>query len=68
MSVSRAGPGAVVGAGTAGVHPAYGREVCVVEDGQLQGQPALYAAQAQERATAVLLCYKDLVYCTPGVQ
>ena len=47
VSVSRAGPRAVVGAGTAGVNPPYGRQVRVVEDGQLQGQPALYAARGQ---------------------
>lgn len=44
MSVPGTGTGAHAGAGTAGIHSSYGRQVGVVKDGQLQGQPALYAA------------------------
>lgn len=41
MSVAGAGGGADAGAGTAGVHASDGREVGVVEDGELEGEPAL---------------------------
>lgn len=43
MSVAGAGGGADAGADTAGVHASDGREVGVVEDGELEGQPALDA-------------------------
>lgn len=49
MSVPRTGTGAHARAGTAGIHSSYGRQVGVVKDGQLQGQPALYAAGDRER-------------------
>lgn len=41
MSVAGAGGGADAGADAAGVHASNGREVGVVEDGELEGQPAL---------------------------
>lgn len=41
MSVARAGCRADTGADAAGVHASNGREVGVVEDGELEGQPAL---------------------------
>lgn len=44
MSVAGAGGGAHTGADTAGVHASDGWEVGVVEDGKLEGQPALDAA------------------------
>ena len=47
MSVPWAGSGAGVGAAAAGVHPPYGGQVGVVQDGQLQGEPALYTAQRE---------------------
>lgn len=50
MSVPRAGTGADARAGTAGIHSSYGRQVGVMQDGQLQGQPALYAAGDRERS------------------
>lgn len=50
MSVPRAGTGAYARAGTAGIDSSYGRQVGVMEDGQLQGQPALYAAGETGRA------------------
>lgn len=43
VSVAGAGGGADAGADTAGVHASDGREVGVVEDGELEGQPALDA-------------------------
>lgn len=45
MSVAGAGSGADAGADAAGVHASDGREVGVVEDGELEGQPALDAAR-----------------------
>lgn len=47
MSVAWAGGGASSGAGAAGVHAPYGRQVGVVQDGQLQRQAALYAADGR---------------------
>lgn len=44
MSVAGAGGRADTGAHTAGVHASNGREVGVVEDRELEGQPALDAA------------------------
>ena len=44
-----AGGVADAGADTAGVHASNGREVGVVEDGELEGQPALDAAAGRER-------------------
>lgn len=44
MSVAGAGGRADTGAYTAGVHASNGREVGVVEDRELEGQPALDAA------------------------
>lgn len=49
MSVTGAGGGADAGADAAGVHASDGREVGVVEDGELQGQPALDAVAGRER-------------------
>lgn len=53
MSVAGAGGGADAGADTAGVHASNGREVGVVEDGELEGQPALNAVAGRERETSV---------------
>lgn len=50
MSVPRTGTGADARAGTAGIDSSYGRQVGVMQDGQLQGQPALYAAGETGRA------------------
>lgn len=44
MSVAGTGGRADTGADAAGVHASNGREVGVVEDGELEGQPALDAA------------------------
>lgn len=44
VSVPWAGTRAAVGAGAAGIDASYGREVGVVQDGELQGQSTLYAA------------------------
>lgn len=49
MSVAGAGGGADAGADTAGVHASNGWEVGVVEDGELEGQPALDAVSGRER-------------------
>lgn len=49
MSVAGAGGGADAGADTAGVHTSNGWEVGVVEDGELEGQPALDAVAGGER-------------------
>ena len=49
MSVARAGCGADAGAGTAGIHASNGWEVGVVEDGELEGEPALDAVAGRER-------------------
>lgn len=48
MSVAGAGGGADAGADAAGVHASDGREVGVVEDGELEGQPALDAGAGRE--------------------
>lgn len=48
MSVAGAGGGADTGADAAGVHASNGREVGVVEDGELEGQPALDAVAGRE--------------------
>ena len=48
MSVPRAGTRAAVGAGAAGVHPSYGGQVGVVQDGKLQGEAALYAGNKED--------------------
>lgn len=47
VSVPRAGTRAAVGAGAAGVHPSYGGQVGVVQDGKLQGEAALYAGNKE---------------------
>lgn len=47
MSVTGAGGGADTGADTAGVHASNGREVGVVEDGELEGEPALDAVEGE---------------------
>lgn len=52
MSVAGAGGGADTGADTAGIHAANGWEVGVVEDGELQGQPALDAVMGREERGA----------------
>lgn len=44
-----AGGGADAGADAAGVHASDGREVGVVEDGELEGQPALDAVAGERR-------------------
>lgn len=49
MSVAGAGGRADAGADTAGVHASNGREVGVVEDRELEGQPALDAAGKGDR-------------------
>ena len=49
MSVAGAGGGADAGADAAGVHASNGREVGVVEDGELEGQPALDAVAGRGR-------------------
>lgn len=49
MSMAGAGGGADAGADTAGVHASDGREVGVVEDGELEGQPALDAVAGREK-------------------
>jgi len=53
MPVPRAGAGAYAGAGTACVNSSYGGQVGVVEDGQLQGQPTLYAGRDRGREVLV---------------
>lgn len=54
MSVAGAGGGADAGADTAGVHTSNRREVGMVEDGELEGQPALDAVAGREREGGVL--------------
>lgn len=48
VSVAGAGGGADAGAHTAGVHASDGWEVGVVENGELEGQPALDAVAGRE--------------------
>ena len=52
-SVTGAGGGADAGADTAGIHASDGREVGVVEDGELEGQPALDAAAGRKEGRSV---------------
>ena len=52
-----AGGGADAGADTAGVHASNGREVGVVEDGELEGQPALDAAAGRKEGRSVSECW-----------
>lgn len=54
MSVAGAGGGADAGADTAGVHTSNRWEVGMVEDGELEGQPALDAVAGREREGGVL--------------
>lgn len=49
VSVAGAGGGADAGTDAAGVHASDGRQVGVVEDGELEGQPALDAVAWRER-------------------
>lgn len=51
VSVAGAGGRADTGAGAAGVHASDGREVGVVEDRELEGQPALDAAGKGDRVS-----------------
>lgn len=49
MSMARAGGRADTGTDAAGVYASDGWEVGVVEDGELEGQPALDAAGKEDR-------------------
>lgn len=61
MSVARAGGRADTGADTAGVHASNGWEVGVVEDGELEGQPALDAAGKTRRVSEDWLLSRRLL-------
>lgn len=56
MSVPRTGTGAYAWAGTAGIDSSYGRQVGVMEDGQLQGQPALYVFWRVDVFYGIFVC------------
>lgn len=53
MSVAGAGGGADTGADAAGIYASNGREVGVMEDGELEGQPALDTVAGRERGVLV---------------
>lgn len=61
MSVARAGGRADTGADAAGVHASNGWEVGVVEDGELEGQPALDAAGKTGRVSEDWLLSRRLL-------
>lgn len=64
MSVAGAGGGADAGADTAGVHTSNGREVGMVEDGELEGQPALDMLRGVYIFYRVFACSRRLC-CVP---
>lgn len=49
MSVMWAGGWAARGTAAARVHPSYGGQIGVMQDRQLQGQPALYAVNTNNK-------------------
>lgn len=61
MSVARAGGRADTGTDAAGVHASDGWEVGVVEDGELEGQPALDAAEKTGRVSEGWLLSRKLL-------
>lgn len=64
MSVARAGGRADTGADAAGVHASNGWEVGVVEDGELEGQPALDVLWGVDVFYGVFACSRGLC-CVP---
>lgn len=49
MSVPRTGTGAYTWTGTASINSSYGWQIGMMENGQLQGQPTLYAVRETEK-------------------
>lgn len=55
MSVAGAGGRAARGTAAARVHAPYGGQIGVVQDGQLQGQSALYAGNTEGKDAVIII-------------